>query len=454
MGFVLGQAGPDDMWVRGEGSWLVDAQGNRCLDARSGIGNMNLGYSREDIAQAMYQQARELPFVCTMRWEQAVPVAVDYARALVDAAPAGITRVRFTHTGSAAVESAVLMARGYQRNVGRRKKRTVVALDGSFHGSTLTAMATGGQRILHRFFGPMPEGFAHVPLPDMASCPRCRDEASTDKTGTNRASTAEATCGSGVLAALRELDPDQLAAVFVEPVKGVSGVPLPDHFLRELREFCTAHGILLVFDEVFTAFGRTGAMFAAELSGVTPDVMCFAKAITAGYAALGAVAVTDEVYGAFDISSTSAFSHASSTDAHPVACAAALAALRVYQEEDVVAQGRAMGARLAHALSEALSGSPRLGAVRQLGAYVGLDLLDAEGRPAGMPMKRHLEARCRRAGLLIDYTPDTVMLIPPLTTPPQDVDFLAATLAEVVLAFRESDIDESTLRPATLRGHR
>lgn len=296
MGFVLGQAGPDDMWVRGEDSWLVDAKGTRCLDARSGIGNMNLGYSREDIAQAMYRQARDLPFVCTMRWEQAVPVAVDYARALVDAAPEGITRVRFTHTGSAAVESAVLMARGYQRNVGRRKKRTVVALDGSFHGSTLTAMATGGQRILHRFFGPMPEGFAHVPLPDTATCARCL-------TGSG-----EATCGDGVMAALSALDPDQIAAVFVEPVKGVSGVPLPDHFLHRLREFCTAHGILLVFDEVFTGFGRTGVLFAAELSGVAPDVMCLAKAITAGYSALGAVAVTDEVYRAFDISSTSAFS--------------------------------------------------------------------------------------------------------------------------------------------------
>jgi adenosylmethionine-8-amino-7-oxononanoate aminotransferase len=426
MHFVLREAGPRDMWVRGEGPWLVDARGDRYLDARSGIGNMALGYGREDIASAIHRQALELPFVCTMRWERAVPVAVDYSRALVDAAPPGLTRVRFTHTGSAAVESALLMARNYHRNLGRRRKRILVSLEGSYHGSTMMAMAASGQRILHRFFGPMPEGFAYLPVPDPAA----------------------------TTVSIGDLDPDEVAAVIVEPVKGLSGVPLPSAYLQALREFCTRHDILLIFDEVFTGFGRMGRLFAAELSGVSPDIMCLAKAITAGYAALGAVVVADHVYGAFNISASSSFAHASSTDAHPVACAAALATLRAFDREDVVAAGRRVGDHLREGIAAALADSPHFHGVHGQGAYVGVDLVGSDGRPASMTMKRHLEAECRRHGLLVDYTPDTVMVIPPLTTSLEEADLLAGTLAKVVLAFREGDIDEGALRPATLRGHR
>jgi adenosylmethionine-8-amino-7-oxononanoate aminotransferase len=443
MSFVIGEAGPDEMWVRGDDSWLVDAGGRRYLDARSGVGNMALGYGRRDIAEAMARQAVELPFVCTMRWERAVPSAVDCARALVDAAPAGLTRARFTHTGSAAVESAVLMARTYQRNLGRRRKRTVVALDGSYHGSTMVAMAVSGQNILHRFFGPMPEGFAHVPPPATGDCPRCRGDES-----------APATCVDDLHRAFDRLDPSRVAAFVVEPVKGISGVPLPTHYLRALRELCTRHDVLLVFDEVFSGFGRMGTLFAAELSGVVPDIMCLAKAITAGYAALGAVVVADHVYDAFNLPSAPPFAHASSTDAHPVACAAALATLEAFVADDVVARGSRMGERLRAALAARLDGSSRVRAIRALGAYVGVDLLDDAGRPAPMAMKRHLEATCREHGVLIDYTPDTVMLIPPLTTPDADADLLAAVLAEVVLDYRDEDVDAGALRPASLRGHR
>jgi adenosylmethionine-8-amino-7-oxononanoate aminotransferase len=442
MNFVLKEAGPQDMWVRGEGSWLIDARGNRYLDGRSGIGNMALGYSRGDIARAMYRQAQELPFVCTMRWERAVPVAVDYARALVDAAPLSLTRARLTHTGSSAVESALLMARTYQRNLGRKHKKILVALDGSYHGSTMMAMAASGQRLLHRFFGPMPEGFAHIPPPDMSTCDTRRDSPGAVESHANMS------------ALLERLEPDDVAAIIVEPVKGLSGVPLPTHYLQELRKFCTQHDILLIFDEVFSGFGRMGTMFAAEISGVTPDIMCLAKAITAGYAALGAVLATDQVYDAFNISATSSFAHASSTDAHPVACAAALATLRAFEKEDIVARGRTMGEHLRVAVADMLTRSPHFRAVRARGAYVGIDLIGSDGRPASMTIKRHLEAACRRRGLLIDYTPDTIMLIPPLTLAPEEADLIAETLAEVVVAFREQDIDESSLRPSTLRGHR
>lgn len=444
MSFILDRAGPDDMWVRGEGSWLIDASGRKYLDARAGIGNVMLGYSREDIVETMYRQLRELPFATSMRWERVTPIAVECARALVDVAPDSLTRARFTHTGSSAVEAAVLVARSYQRNRGKPDKRLVVGLRDSYHGSTMASMAASGQRVLHWFFGPMPGDFVHVAEPRPDTCSAC----STGEEG------ATADCADALRRSLEELDLTRVAALVLEPVKGRNGVPLPDHFLRAARDVCDANDVVLIFDEVLTGFGRMGAMFAAELSGVTPDVMCLAKGLTAGYAALGAVLVTDEIYDVFNASDGAYFAHASSTDAHPVACAAALATTQAFVVENVVAAGRRAGELLAAATHDRLSGSPLYAGIRSQGAYVAVALLEPGGRPASMEMKRYLEAACMERGVLIDYTPDTVMFTPPLTITDEEVGVAASALAEVVLDFDEDRFARATLRPPTLRGHR
>ena len=443
MRFLLEHAGPDDMWVKGDGSWLIDARGGRYLDGRSGVGNVMLGYSRADIVDAMHRQATELPFVCTMRSERAVPVVVDHARALVDAAPDGLTRARFMHTGSSAVESAILMARSYHRNLSHKTKTLTVALRNSYHGSTMMAMAASGQPMNHWYFGPMPDGCVHVPGPDQAACSLCQDEP-----------VAGPTCADALVRQLDEIDVDRIAAVIVEPVNGRSGTPLPDHYLRALRDLCSRNDIVLIFDEVLSGFGRMGALFAAELSGVSPDLLCLAKGITSGYAALGAVLATDHIYDAFNMSPTSYFAHASSTDAHPVACAAGLATLTAFQSEDIVGRGRQMGERLRDCLAKLLASAPFFRDVRATGAFVALDLVGPDERPASMLMKRYLEAACAAKHVLIDYTPDTVMLMPPLILADEEADLMAETLANVVLDFKESDIDPAVLRPPTLRGHR
>ncbi|MBY8844877.1 aspartate aminotransferase family protein [Streptomyces sp. SP2-10] len=407
---ILDRSGPADMWVRGEGSWLIDAAGNRALDARAGVGNMMLGYGRTDVVEAMTRQAQELPYVCMVRWELPAPVVVELAGALTEIAPSGLDRVRFCHTGGAAVESAVLMARSYHRNKGRRDKRLVVGLRDSYHGSPMAAMAASGQRIMHWLFGPMPDGFAHLPEP-------------TGDSGTELA------------AQLDELGPERVAALILEPVKGRNGQPLPDAYLRAARDYCTKNDILLIFDEAFTGFGRMGEMFAAGISGVSPDIMCLAKGITAGYAALGAVLATDEIYQAFDTGST-VFAHASTTDGHPVACAAALAAIRAYVKEDLVAHGRALGRLLRDRLNDLLEGAPTFGGVRAVGAYVAVDLVDRDGSPLSMQDRRDLESACRRQGVLVHYTPDTVVLMPPLTMTTQEAEFAAERFAGVVSGLR------------------
>ncbi|WP_165521807.1 aspartate aminotransferase family protein [Micromonospora zingiberis] len=433
MSQVLATAGPDETLVRGEGSWLVDAAGRRFLDARAGIANVQLGYSRRDVTDAMHRQAETLPFTSTFRHDRPARVIVDYADELTRAAPAGLTRVRFTHTGSAAVEAAVHMARLYHRNHERPDKQVVVGLQGAFHGSTAIGMAVSGIPMLHQIFGPMPAGFHHAAAPDPSSCPACRD----DELGSGGP-----TCADRFAQELDEVGADQIAAVVLSPMIGL-GTPLPTHYVRAVREYCDRNDILLVLDEVTTGFGRFGPMFSSTEFGVAPDILCLAKAITAGYAALGAVVVSEAVYQAFDQPGKPFFYHGSSTDAHPISCAAGLAVLHAYQAEGVVEQGQAMARRLHAKLSEALADNPNVGAVRAKGALFVLDLVSPDGSPAPQPAVAEVQARCAAQGLFVDHNIFVIGLVPPLNFTEDEEDLTVDVLDKVL---REIDVREASMR--------
>lgn len=443
MSYILSAAGPAEVLVRGEGSWVVDHAGRRFLDARAGVANMMLGYSRHDIVEAITRQASELPFVCTLRYERPAQVTVDYAQALVNAAPEALTRVRFTHTGSSAVEAALLMARRYHRNLGNPDKTVIVSLQGTYHGSTFLTMAAGGLQSLHDAFGPMPAGFHHVPPPQPETCLTCQGQ-----------NVGGATCVDPMMAELATIGVDRVAAIVIEPVRGGSGISLPAHYLRTLRMFCEQNDIILIFDEILSGFGRMGPMFAAEISGIIPDIMCLSKGITSGYAALGAVLCNDRVYEAFDGTDRLPFTHGSSTDAHPISCAAGLAVLNIYQTENILKQGLRMGTRLCSGLVDGLAGVSYINAIRQLGGFVAVDLLNAEGYPASMITLKHLQAQCERRNVLVDYTHNLMMVMPPLTATEEDVDMVATTISEVIAQFREDNIEISSLRPPNVSGRR
>jgi adenosylmethionine-8-amino-7-oxononanoate aminotransferase len=289
----------------------------------------------------------------------------------------------------------------------------------------------------------MPEGFTHIAGPDPSSCFLC----------SGRDANAP-TCAEVLTASVGALDPDRIAAVIVEPVNGRNGIPLPAHYLRELRELCSRHDIVLVFDEVLTGFGRMGALFAAELSGVCPDLLCVAKGITNGYAPLGAVLAADHIYDAFNVSPTSYFAHASSTDAHPVSCAAGLATLSAFESEGLVEAGQAVGERIRDTLAEQLAGSHLFRDVHNTGAFIALELVGSDGQPVSMQMKRYLERDCVSRRVLIDYTPEAVILMPPLILTIEEIETLAGTLARAISEFDEGDLHDPVLRPPTLRGHR
>ncbi len=442
MSYILSVAGPDEMFVRGDGCWLIDRGGRRFLDGRAGIANMILGYSRRDIADALYRQALDLPFVCTLRYERPAPSVVEYAQALVAAAPAELTRVRFTHTGSSAVETALVMARRYQA-VSRRPERVqIVSLADSYHGSTLMTMAASGQPTMHSTFGPMPAGFLHVPAPDPACCRVCQDDQALP-----------GTCADEIIGTIAGTGPDQVAAVLLEPVCGLTGVPLPSHYIAAVRDYCAGQQILLIFDEVFSGLGRMGSMFAAEISGVTPDIMCLSKALTAGYAPLGAVMTTDQVYSAFARPGR-AFGLGSSTDAHPGSCAAGLATIRALAGEGLVAQGARMGERLGAGLARELGNCALVREVRSLGAFVAIELHEFGDFMTMMMARRHLQGECERRGVLIDYTPGILMIVPPYILSDDDSDLLTETVAAVVSEFKEEDLRTARIRPASVSGRR
>lgn len=415
--------GPSKLLVAGEGAWVTDAAGRRLLDARAGISNMTLGYGRGDIVEAMTRQASQLPFACSLRYERLAPVTLDYARALVDVAPEGLTRVRFTHTGSSAIESALLIARLFNRNRGAPSKHWIVGLEDSYHGTSLMTMAASGEPILHELFGPMPQGFAHAPKPRFDHCPGCGAESSPQEA-----------CIAPLQSLLAQLGPDKVAAVIVEPVMGNEIYPLTRHFLSSLRSLCDDLDILLIFDEVVTGFGRVGTMFAADHFGVTPDLLCVAKAMTAGYATMGAVLASEKVFRGFDLPGRPHLPHGSSTDGHPVACAAGLAVLEAYRRDDVLESARTTSARLRDGLSIALGDLPTVRNLRGLGAFMAFDIVEPDGGRARLERMRSFELECDRRGVLVGYAGDKVFLAPPLSLTADEVDLICETVASALAA--------------------
>ncbi len=442
MSYILDAAGPQEVFVAGEGCWVIDRAGRRYLDGRSGIGNMVLGYGREDIVEAMTAQARRLAFVPVVRYERPAAVMLDYAEALVAAAPAGLTRVRFTHTGSSAVETALLIARRYHAITGSPQRIGVVALEDDYHGSTLMTMAAGGQLMLHSAYAPMPAGFHHVAPPGPNGCPECSGEGG-----------AGPSCASGVVARVHELGPQNVAAIVLEPINGLSGRPLPHHYLREVRALCDAHDILLVFDEVFSGLGRMGPMFAAELSGVVPDIMCLSKALAAGYAPIGAVLAVDRVHAAFNQPGRY-FGGGSSTDGHPIGCAAALATLRAVQGEGAVKRAMVTGERVAAELGDRLRSTELVTGVRASGSYIAVDTGGAGDVAGRMMIRRYVQAECERRGVLIDYTPYALLLVPPYVLSDAEAEILVDTVSQVLHAYRREDVDATRLRPPSASGRR
>jgi adenosylmethionine-8-amino-7-oxononanoate aminotransferase len=310
---------------RGEGAYIYDAAGRRYLDALSALFVVQAGYGREEIAAATDQQTRKLAYFPI--WSYATPPAVELADRLAAMAPGDLNKVFFSSSGGESVETAWKLAKQFFKLTGKPTKTKVISRAVAYHGTTQGALSITGVPGFKHAFEPLIPGTFRVPNTDFYRAPDhlVENEKAFGLWAANRIE--EAILAEG---------PDSIAAVFVEPVQNAGGsLPPPPGYFERLREICDTYDVLLVSDEVICAYGRLGTMFGADKFGYVPDIITSAKGLTSGYAALGAAIVSDRVFEPFSHGNVS-FPHGYTFGGHPVACAAALANLDLFESEDLL----------------------------------------------------------------------------------------------------------------------
>jgi len=409
------------LFVRAQGMHYFTPEGRSILDTLAGLWCVNAGHGRPRIVRAIQEQAAELDFVSSFNMSH--PLAFETAARLASLAPAGLGRVFFSNSGSEAVDTALKIARAYHRARGEGGRIRFIGRAKAYHGVGWGGLSVGGLARHKREFTPLLGEVDHLALPyDPRSSAFTRGQ---PEHGAHFADELES-----LLTTIH--DPATVAAVIVEPVIGSGGVyPPPKGYLERLREICDRHGILLIFDEVITGFGRLGAPFAARALNVTPDMICCAKGLTNGSVPMGATIARDGIFEAIAARAASHIElfHGYTYSAHPLACAAALAAMDVYEEDDLF--GRV--ATLAPAWAESahsLKGARHVRDVRSIGLLAGVDL---EPR-AGARGARGAEVgqRCFDAGMLVRNSGDTLLLSPPLIISEEQIGYVFATLGRVL----------------------
>ena len=352
----------------GRGAYLTDIEGNELLDAFSGLWCVNVGYGQESIVRAATEQMSRLPYA-TGYFDFGSEAAIHLAARLIDLAPASLRHVYFTLGGSDAVDAAVRYITHYYNSLGQPQRKQFIALERGYHGSSSLGSGLTGLPAFHFNFD--------VPQPNqhhIASPYPYRNPVGEDPQRIIAASVA------ALRAKVNELGADRVAAFFCEPVQGSGGVIVPPKgWLKAMRDACRELGILLVADEVITGFGRTGPLFACEAEGVEPDLMTLAKGLTAGYAPMGAVLLSDEIYETIASGSGRAVvGHGQTYSAHPVSAAVGLEVLRLYHEGGLLANGIAHAPRFEQGLQR-LRQHPLVGDARQRGLLGALELVADKG---------------------------------------------------------------------------
>ena len=404
--------------ARGMHFWTPE--GRQVLDGIAGLWCVNAGHARPKIVRAIAEQAAEMDFAPPFNMGH--PKAFELAERLVELTPAGLNKVFFTNSGSEAVETALKMAIGYHRARGEGARTRLIGRERGYHGVNFGGISVGGIVGNRKSFGPLLPGVDHIRHTHDLS--RNAFSRGVPEHGAELADDLER------LVALH--DASTIAAVIVEPVAGSTGVLLPPKgYLQRLRSICDKHGILLIFDEVITGFGRLGSPFAAQHFGVTPDMMTVAKGITNGCVPMGAVFVKQQIHDAFMTGPEHLieFLHGYTYSSHPLACAAALGALDTYVEEGLLTRGATMAPVFENAL-HSLRGLPNVIDVRNIGLVGGIELEPVAGQPGKRAFDVFLE--CWERGVLIRTTGDTIALSPPLIVESSHIDQIVSTIADVL----------------------
>lgn len=408
------------MIVAAEGVYLIDDKGRRVLDGLSGLWCTGAGHNRVEITEAVQRQMRTLDYSPAFQFGH--PGAFELANRIKALTPQGLDYVFFTNSGSECADTALKMARAYWRQQGQPSKTKLIGRSRGYHGVNFGGISVGGIGANRKLFGQAVDAdhLGHTLLPENAFCRGLPSH------------------GWHLADELTELialhDASNIAAVIVEPVAGSTGViPPPAGYLQRLRDICTAHDILLIFDEVITGLGRCGGMTAAEVFGVVPDIMNLAKQLTNGAIPMGAVVVKDEIYQTFMAQGGPEymleFPHGYTCSAHPVACAAAIAALDILEQEELTQRVTQLAPYFEDALHQ-LQGSANVTDIRNFGFAGALQLQAYPGEPARRPYE--VAQRMWEKGFYVRYGGDTIQMGLPFVIEKAEIDSLLNALGETL----------------------
>ncbi len=394
--------------------------GRQVLDGTAGLWCVNAGHCRPKITEAISTQAAELDYAPAFQLGH--PKAFELANRLVDIAPEGLNHVLYTNSGSESVETALKVALAYHRAKGDGSRFRLIGRERGYHGVNFGGISVGGIVANRKMFGTLLTGVDHLPH--------------THFPEQNSFSKGEPEYGADIASELERIvtlhDASTIAAVIVEPVAGSTGVILPPKgYLKKLREICTKHGILLIFDEVITGFGRIGTPFAAQYFDVTPDIITTAKGLTNGVIPMGAVFVTSEIHDTFmqGPEHLIEFFHGYTYSGNPIASAAALATLDTYKEEGLLTRAADLASYWEEAL-HSLRDAPHVIDIRNIGLIGAIELEPLPGEPTKRAFTAFLKAY--EMGLLIRTTGDTIALSPPLIIEKGQIDQIVDTLRTIL----------------------
>ena len=408
------------MFVRAEGMYFYTPEGKQVIDASAGLFCVAAGHCRREIAEAVYQQLQTLDF--TAPFVRAHPKAFELAHRVAEFTPADLNRVFFVNSGSEAIDTAMKMALMYHRVRGQAQRQIFISRERAYHGVNLGGVALAGMVNNRRAFGTGLAGVYHM---RHTALPQNKFVKGQPEQGADLADDLQRFCAL--------LGGENIAAVFVEPTAGSFGcLPPPKGYLDRLRKICDDNGILLVFDEVITGWGRMGANFGAQKFNVTPDLMTMAKAITNGAQPMGAVAARQGIYDAITDAGPKQgieFFHGYTYSAHPASCAAGLAMMDIFRDEKLVDRAAAMSPYFTDTM-HSLADAPGVVDIRSVGMMAGIEVA-AVGSPGarGHELQKTLYDR----GLNLKATGDTLIVAPPLVAEKAHIDEIASKLRDALV---------------------
>jgi adenosylmethionine-8-amino-7-oxononanoate aminotransferase len=414
--------------VEAQGIYLRDVEGRQYIDGVSCLWNVNIGHGRKEIAAAVAAQMETLDF-SPIYYSMSHPPAIRLAERIAGLTPGDLNHIYFTSTGSEANESAFKIARYYWRLRGTPERYLVISRNQGYHGTTMGALSATGLPLYRRSFGPLVPGYLHIPAPYCYRCELNKEYPSCDLA-----------CARALEDLIAREGPAAVAAVVAEPVQGTGGVIVPPpEYLPLIAKICAERGVLLIFDEIITGFGRTGKLFGAEHWGLVPDMMTFAKGVSSGYLPLGGVAMSETLYRTI-AEPDATFFHGYTYNGHPVTCAAALKNLEILLGEGLVENAARSGEHLQRRVQELLD-LPGVGNVRGLGLMAAVELVGDKKTRAPFDPALHVPERVRDGardrGLYCRSLGESIALAPPLITTTSQIDDIVDILRAAILAVGE-----------------